>query len=77
MPFFFISAGIGIFNALHAQADQNSKLYKAIMAKDSLLFSVGFNTCNLEQTERLLKEPFEFYHDKTGLADKKEIFNRS
>ena len=34
----FISAGIGIFNALHAQADQNSKLYKAIMAKDSLLF---------------------------------------
>ncbi|HFK5566363.1 TPA: serine hydrolase [Elizabethkingia anophelis] len=70
---FFISAGIGIFNALHAQADQNSKLYKAIMAKDSLLFSVGFNTCNLEQTERLLKEPFEFYHDKTGLADKKKF----
>lgn len=32
---------------LHAQVQPNSELYKTIMEKDSLLFNVGFNTCNL------------------------------
>ena len=53
------------FSILHAQENENSALYKTIIAKDSLLFSVGFNTCNIEQTERLLKDSFEFYHDRS------------
>ena len=34
-------------------------------------FPWDLNTCNLEQTERLLKGTFEFYHDKTALNKKK------
>ena len=70
---FFLSVSILIFSILHAQENENSELYKTIMAKDSLLFSVGFNTCNIEQTERLLKDSFEFYHDRSGPADKKKF----
>lgn len=30
-----------------AQVDKNSELYKTIISKDSLLFKVGFNTCDI------------------------------
>ncbi len=37
---------------------------------DSLLFQVGFNTCNLEQFNQLITSDFEFYHDKSGFSDR-------
>ncbi|MNK02172.1 hypothetical protein D3C87_199920 [compost metagenome] len=58
-----------------AQADQNSKLYKTILSKDSLLFSVGFNTCNIAQFEALLSTQFEFFHDKSGISDRKKFLS--
>jgi len=54
-----------------AQLDTSDQLYRTIMTKDSLLFSVGYNTCNIPQFERLLAENFEFHHDKDGISDKK------
>lgn len=56
-----------------AQVDKNSDLYKTILSKDSLLFNVGFNTCNIKQFEILLSENLKFYHDKDGISDKKKF----
>lgn len=56
-----------------AQVDQRSELYKAIMCQDSLLFDIGFNTCNILQFESLLSEKFEFFHDKSGVSDRKKF----
>lgn len=56
--------------SVSAQVDKQSELFKAIMAKDSLLFQVGFNTCNMSQFENLLSDTFEFYHDVDGISDK-------
>lgn len=53
-----------------SQEDKTSALYKTIMSKDSLLFNVGFNTCDVKQFENLYTEDFEFYHDKDSISDK-------
>lgn len=58
-----------------AQVEKNSELYKTIKEKDSLLFNVGFNTCDISQFEKLLSEKFEFFHDKGGISDKKKFLN--
>ncbi len=58
-----------------AQVDKNSELYQTIISKDSLLFTVGFNTCDVSQFENLTSEDFEFLHDKDGISDKKKFIN--
>jgi CubicO group peptidase (beta-lactamase class C family) len=59
-----------------AQVDKKSDLYKTILSKDSLLFNVGFNTCDIKQFEILLSDDLKFYHDKDGISDKtKFIFD--
>lgn len=58
---------------VHAQIRKTDPLYKTIMSKDSLLFSVGFNTCNIKQMENSLSDQLEFYHDKDGFSDKKKF----
>lgn len=52
------------------QEEKGSALYKTIMSKDSLLFDIGFNTCDIKQFENLYTEDFEFYHDKDSISDK-------
>jgi hypothetical protein len=54
-----------------SQVKKESELYKTIMEKDSLLFNIGFNTCDVSQFENLLSEKFEFYHDIDGASEKK------
>ena len=58
------------FFSAFAQVDKKSDLYKTILAKDSLLFDVGFNNCNIKQFESLLSDNLKFYHDKDGISDK-------
>lgn len=53
-----------------SQITKTNTLYKIILAQDSLLFSVGFNTCDIKQFENLLSDDFKFYHDKDGTSDK-------
>ncbi|MDT0295030.1 nuclear transport factor 2 family protein [Mesonia ostreae] len=45
------------------------------MSKDSLLFDVGFNTCDISQFEVLMSEDLEFYHDKSGTSNKQEFLS--
>lgn len=66
MQFFQVHCGF-------SQEQKNSELYKTIMSKDSLLFNVGFNTCDISQFENLFTEDFEFYHDQDSISDK-ELF---
>lgn len=58
------------FHTGYSQEEKSSKLYKTIMSKDSLLFNIGFNTCDVKQFENLLSDNFEFYHDKDSIQDK-------
>ena len=58
-----------------AQKDQEAALVQTILSKDSLLFNVGFNTCNISQFEALLSEHFEFFHDKSGVSDRNKFLN--
>lgn len=58
------------FHIGFSQEEKNSKLYKTIMLRDSLLFNIGFNTCDVKQFENLLSDNFEFYHDKDSIQDK-------
>ncbi|MDR6460571.1 CubicO group peptidase (beta-lactamase class C family) [Chryseobacterium vietnamense] len=58
---------------IQAQTEKTDPLYTTIMAKDSLFFSAGYNTCNIQQMESLLSDKFEFYHDKGGVEDRKNF----
>jgi len=58
------------FHIGFSQEEKNSELYKTIMSRDSLLFKVGFNTCDVSQFENLLSNNFEFYHDHDSIQDK-------
>lgn len=53
-----------------AQLDQNNALYQTILDRDSLLFSIGFNTCDIKQFENLLSDDLKFYHGKDGISNK-------
>jgi CubicO group peptidase (beta-lactamase class C family) len=64
-----------IATLLSAQIDIKSDLYKTIISKDSLLFNVGFNTCDISQFENLLSEKFEFFHDKDSISNKKRFLH--
>lgn len=57
------------------QVSEQSALFRTIQAEDSLLFNVGFNTCNLQQVETLLSEKFVFFHDKDSISDKASFLN--
>jgi len=57
-----------------AQVKKSSELYKTIKEKDSLLFNVGFNNCDISQFKSLVSEKFEFYHDQAGITKSKSDF---
>lgn len=60
-----------------AQVSDTSALYKTIKAKDSLLFDIGFNTCNLSPYDTLIADDFKFYHDKGGITNGKAAWIKS
>ena len=62
---------------LHAQVEKSSELFQQLKASDSLLFNIGFNTCNMAPFETLVSENFEFYHDKGGITASKVEFIKS
>lgn len=70
-----ILLGIALFcsQTIFSQEEKSSELYKTIMSRDSLLFNVGFNTCDISQFENLYSDQFEFYHDKDGTSNKTEF----
>ena len=59
---------------LPAQEDRATELFRVLKTKDSLLFEVGFNTCDISQFENLVSGNFEFYHDRSGITSSKSAF---
>ncbi len=51
---------------IKAQLPSSTALYNEIKTRDSLLFDIGLNTCDVTQFEQLLSDDFEFYHDQSG-----------
>ena len=60
-----------------AQVSTSSSLYHTLKKQDSLLFDVGFNTCNIPVFDTLVSENFEFYHDQAGMMLSKAAFINS
>lgn len=63
-----------ISTLLTAQVEKFSELYKTIKEKDSLLFNIGFNYCDISQFKDLVSDNFEFFHDKVGITNSKTDF---
>jgi hypothetical protein len=59
---------------LNAQVERSSELFQQLKTADSLLFNVGFNTCNMTAFETVVSENFEMYHDKGGILSSKAEF---
>jgi len=58
----------------YSQVPQSDELFRTLKAKDSLLFDIGFNTCEISQFEKILSDDFQFYHDQAGLTNSKSDF---
>lgn len=56
------------------QESPTSELHRTLKAKDSLLFTIGFNTCDIRPFEKLISAHFEFYHDLGGITKSKADF---
>lgn len=61
-----IIAMICAFFIGRSQVSEQSELFKALKAQDSLLFDAAFNRCDTAEMKSLFTEDFEFYHDKGG-----------
>lgn len=59
----------------YAQLKSSDVLYKTIIEKDSLLFSVGFNNCEITQFENLMSDNLIFFHDKVGISNKQKFLS--
>lgn len=66
---FLMASGIAT-----AQVDQSSDLFKTLKAKDSILFKIGFNKCEIDMSAELMFDDLEFYHDKGGITNSKAEF---
>lgn len=75
MKQYFLSITLLFFlTSITAQVEKSSELFKTLKTKDSLLFNIGFNTCDIKQFENLVSDDFEFYHDTAGVTTTKPNF---
>jgi CubicO group peptidase (beta-lactamase class C family) len=58
----------------NAQVDKSSKLFKNLKEQDSIFFEKGFNNCDLDYLNNHIANDLKFYHDQSGLQDKKTFF---
>ncbi len=65
-----LAFGILLLLKGNAQTEETTSLFKAIFKQDSILFAIGFNTCDLKTFENTLSNDFEFIHDKDGILNK-------
>jgi len=66
----FLGAFLIVFQTLTAQVENDNILFIQLKKMDSLVFTEGFNKCNLTTLENIIAEDFEFYHDVGGIQEK-------
>ncbi|WP_346237677.1 nuclear transport factor 2 family protein [Niabella insulamsoli] len=62
---------------LQAQEDRSTALFATLKTRDSLIFNVGFNQCNMGPYDTLISDDIEFYHDRGGVEYGKTVFIES
>jgi CubicO group peptidase (beta-lactamase class C family) len=75
--FFFRCSSLVIVSLLCFQAawaQSSSDLFRVLKMKDSLLFQLGYNNCDIQQFGELISDNFEFYHDEAGMMSSKTTF---
>ena len=60
-----------------AQLAHNSQLFKTLQSKDSLIFHISFNSCEIAQLASLISPDIEFYHDQSGIMLGYEHFSEN
>ena len=65
---------IAVFSKTVAQLSETDPLFIALQKGDSLMFDVGFNTCDVAIFDSLMHEDLEFYHDQAGIIRSKADF---
>jgi len=60
-----------------SQLPETDSLFLTLKSFDSLLFTVGYNNCDIKQFELLIHKDFEFYHDQGGMIASKKAFINS
>ncbi len=64
-------------NVCKAQNRNSTDIFRTLKQMDSLLFNIGFNSCDTVQLAQLVSDDFEFYHDQSGMIESKDSFLRS
>ena len=68
-----LGAFLIVFQTLTGQVENDNILYLQLKKMDSLVFTEGFNKCNLVTLENIIAEDFEFYHDVGGIQEKEKF----
>ncbi len=71
--FVFLSV-LFLTSLAYGQVEKSDDIYQSIANCDSLLFSVGFNTCDIDILEELISSDFTFFHDQAGITESKSAF---
>jgi len=58
-----------------SQVDPTSELYITLQKLDSTLFEKGFNQCDSLSLDKMISEELRFYHDQSGIQDRKVFFD--
>jgi CubicO group peptidase (beta-lactamase class C family) len=66
---------LSFISTLFGQAPNTSPLFLELEKQDSLLFERGFNNCDIQYLEKVVDSNLIFYHDKTGIQNKKVFIN--
>ncbi len=57
-----------------SQVAPSSELFISLQKQDSILFEKGFNQCDLISLDKMISEELRFYHDQSGIQNRKVFF---
>ncbi|AKD05518.1 beta-lactamase [Pontibacter korlensis] len=64
-------------NFAQGQVPKDSELFLLLKKQDSTFFERGFNQCDLAYLEGAIHPELRFYHDQSGIQDKKIFFENT
>ncbi|MCL9805476.1 nuclear transport factor 2 family protein [Flavobacterium amniphilum] len=60
-------------NKLNAQVSKESELFEKLKIQDSIFFERSFNQCDFKYLENAIHKDLTFYHDKSGIQNRKQF----